>query len=135
MVDLAVERRRMASVLQRDPVMLRFLEEHEPFRRVMARVNRLLMGGAADRGARVQAAVLASAIAGTVVHPLALELDDAPRWERFYFVTGDAPFETAPVVGAASQIDIEKTVDQPEKLDLPEDLDQFVVSLEKGIRQ
>src|SRR5258707_14570979 len=26
MIDLAVERRRMASVLQRDPVMLRFLE-------------------------------------------------------------------------------------------------------------
>src|SRR5215831_5693447 len=38
MIDLAVERRRMASVLQRDPVMLRFLEEHEPFRRVMGRV-------------------------------------------------------------------------------------------------
>src|SRR5919197_881821 len=40
MVDLAVERRSMASVLQRDPVMLRFLENHEPFRQVMARVNR-----------------------------------------------------------------------------------------------
>ena len=46
MIDLAVERRGMAGVLQRDPVMLRFLENHEPFRRVMARVNRLLMGGA-----------------------------------------------------------------------------------------
>src|SRR5581483_8464263 len=42
MIDLAVERRRVAGVLQRDPVMLRFLEEHEPFRRVMERVNRLL---------------------------------------------------------------------------------------------
>ncbi len=75
-IDLAVERRRMAGVLQRDPVMLRFLEEHEPFRRVMARVNRLLMGGASDRRARVQAAMLASAIAGAVIHPLVLELDD-----------------------------------------------------------
>src|SRR5574342_542782 len=36
MIDLAVERRRMAGFLQRDPVMLRFLENHEPFRRVMA---------------------------------------------------------------------------------------------------
>src|SRR5262249_4599589 len=45
MINLAVERRRMAGVLQRDPVMLRFLEEHEPFRRVMERVNRVLMGG------------------------------------------------------------------------------------------
>lgn len=76
MVKLAVERRRMASVLQRDPVMLRFLEEHEPFRRVMQRVNRLLMGGGSDPRARVLAATLAAAIAGAVIHPLALELDD-----------------------------------------------------------
>ncbi len=76
MIDLAVERRRLASVLQRDPVMLRFLEEHEPFRRVMERVNRLLMGGALDPRARVQAAMLASAIAGAVIHPLVLNLDD-----------------------------------------------------------
>ena len=76
MVDLAVERRRMAGLLQRDPVMLRFLEEHEPFRRVMGRVNRLLMGGASDHRGRVRAAMLASVIAGTVVHPLVLRLDD-----------------------------------------------------------
>ncbi len=76
MVDLAVERRQLASVLQRDPVMLRFLQEHEPFRQVMARVNRLLMGGASGAPARVRAAILAAAIAGAVVHPLALDLDD-----------------------------------------------------------
>ena len=76
MIDLAVESRRMASILQRDPVMLRFLEEHEPFRRVMERVNRVLMGGTSDPRARVQAAMLAGAIAGAVVHPLVLNLDD-----------------------------------------------------------
>jgi AcrR family transcriptional regulator len=76
MIDLAVERRRMASVLQRDPVMLRFLEEHEPFRRVMERVNRVLMGGTSDARARVQAAMFASAIAGAVIHPLVVSLDD-----------------------------------------------------------
>ena len=76
MIDLAVERRRMASILQRDPVMLRFLEEHGPFRHVMERVNRLLMGGASDPRARVQAAMLATAIAGAVIHPLVLNLDD-----------------------------------------------------------
>ena len=76
MIDLAVERRRMAGILQRDPVMLRFLESHEPFRHVMARVNRLLMGGASHPRARVQAATLAAAIAGAVVHPLVLDLDD-----------------------------------------------------------
>jgi hypothetical protein len=76
MIDLAVERRRMAGVLQRDPVMLRFLEQHAPFRRVMVRVNRVLMGGASDPGARVRAAVLAASIAGAVIHPLVLDLDD-----------------------------------------------------------
>jgi AcrR family transcriptional regulator len=76
MIDLAVERRRMAGFLQRDPVMLRFLENHEPFRHVMARVNRLLMGGAPHPRARVQAATLAAAIAGAVIHPLVLDLDD-----------------------------------------------------------
>ena len=76
MIDLAVEQRHMAGVLQRDPVMLRFLREHAPFRRVMKRVNRVLMGGASDTAARVLAAALAAAIAGAVVHPLALGLDD-----------------------------------------------------------
>jgi AcrR family transcriptional regulator len=76
MIDLAVERRRMAGILQRDPVMLRFLQNHEPFRRVMARVNRVLMGGASHLRARVQAATLAAVIAGAVVHPLVLDLDD-----------------------------------------------------------
>jgi AcrR family transcriptional regulator len=76
MIDLAVEQRRMAGILQRDPVMLRFLEVHEPFRRVMQRLNRLLMDGASDPRRRVQAAMLASAIAGAVVNPLVLDLDD-----------------------------------------------------------
>jgi AcrR family transcriptional regulator len=76
MIDLAVEARGMAGVLQRDPVMLRFLEEHEPFRHVMERVNRVLMGGVSDPRARVQAATLAAAIAGAVIHPLVLNLDD-----------------------------------------------------------
>ena len=77
MIDLAVEQRRMAGLLQRDPVMLRFLQSHEPFRRVMGRVNHLLMGETSDPGARVRAATLAAAIAGAVIHPLVLDLDDA----------------------------------------------------------
>lgn len=77
MIDLAVETRGMASVLQRDPVMVRFLEEHAPFRRVMERVNRVLMGGATDPRARVLAATIAAAIAGAVIHPLVVDLDDA----------------------------------------------------------
>jgi AcrR family transcriptional regulator len=76
MIDLAVERRRMAGLLQRDPVMLRFLEDHQPFRRVMVRVNRVLMGGDSNPRCRVRAATVAATIAGAVVHPLVVDLDD-----------------------------------------------------------
>lgn len=76
MVDLAVERRAWAGVLQRDPVMLRCLQEHARFRRVMERVNRGLMGGAPDARSRVLAATLAATIAGAVIHPLVVDLDD-----------------------------------------------------------
>ena len=76
MIDLAVEQRRMAALLQQDPVMLRFLQEHAPFRGVIERVNRVLMGGASDARAAVLAAVITGAIAGTVTHPIAHDLDD-----------------------------------------------------------
>ena len=36
-----------------------------------------------------------------VLLDVSYELDDAPRWERFYFVAGSAPFDAAPVVEAA----------------------------------
>jgi hypothetical protein len=42
----------------------------------MERVNRVLMGGVSGPGARVQAATIAAAIAGAVIHPLVLNLDD-----------------------------------------------------------
>jgi hypothetical protein len=40
---------------------------------------------------------------GTILLDSAYELDDAPAWERFYFVTADQPFEVAPIVAAARQ--------------------------------
>ena len=46
--------------------------------------------GSGDRAA-------ALAPAGTVFLDFAYELDDAPRWEAFYFVTADAPFDLEPV--------------------------------------
>jgi AcrR family transcriptional regulator len=76
LIEVAVERRREASILQRDPLMLRCLEQHAPFRHVMDRLNRILMGGVSDPQARVRAAMIAAAVAGTVIHPLVLGLDD-----------------------------------------------------------
>jgi hypothetical protein len=72
---------------------------------------------------------------GRVLLDFALELDDAPNWERFYFVTGDTPFDVNPVLEAVGQIELNRAVDQPEELVLPEDFGQFVFSLEKGVHR
>ena len=74
-VDLAVARRRMESILVGDPVLIRFFAHHEPFRQVMDRLYRLLMG---DDGpeARMSAVMLTAAIGGAVMHPIAADLDD-----------------------------------------------------------
>jgi AcrR family transcriptional regulator len=76
MVDLAVERRRMESTLLGDPVIIRFFARHKPFREVMDRLYRVLMGDDAGRDARVTAAMLTAAIGGAVMHPLVADLDD-----------------------------------------------------------
>ena len=75
-IDLAVARRRVASLLQSDPVMVRFLAEHEPFRRLMDRLFAVLLGERPTAETQVQAAMLSGAIGGAVVHPLAADLDD-----------------------------------------------------------
>ena len=75
LVDLAVENRRMVSILQSDPVMVKLLEEHQPFRQQMARLYVLLVGDDPSADERVQAAMLAAAIGGAV-SPLVVDLDD-----------------------------------------------------------
>jgi AcrR family transcriptional regulator len=76
LIDLAVEHRRMVTMLNNDPVMVRLLNEHEPFRVLMDRLYRLLAGGDASGDGRVPAAMLSAAIGGTVVHPLVADMDD-----------------------------------------------------------
>jgi AcrR family transcriptional regulator len=75
-VDLAVERRRMESSLLGDPVIVRYFAHHKPFRQVMDRLYRLVMGDDAGPEARVSAAMLTAAIAGAAMHPLVGSLDD-----------------------------------------------------------
>jgi AcrR family transcriptional regulator len=76
MIDLAVARRRMESTLLGDPVIIRFFSHHPPFREVMDRLYRILMGEQAGADARVPAAMLTAAIGGAVMHPLVVDLDD-----------------------------------------------------------
>jgi AcrR family transcriptional regulator len=75
-IDLAVARRRMESTLLGDPVIIRFFSHHPPFREVMDRLYRILMGADAGPDARVPAAMLTAAIGGAVMHPLVVDLDD-----------------------------------------------------------
>ncbi len=75
-IDSAVERRRIVSNIQHDPVVVRLLAEYEPFQRFMQRLFRVLLGGETSAEARVKAAMISTAIGGAVTHPLVSGLDD-----------------------------------------------------------
>ena len=63
----------------------------------------------------------------TVLLDQAYELDDAPRLERFYFVTGTTAFDVAPIVAAARR-------DPSSSLALSRELEQSTFSLQKEAR-
>jgi AcrR family transcriptional regulator len=86
-VDIAVERRHMASLLQFDPVVVRVLADHEPFRRFIERLYRVLLGEGAGVEARVNAAILSGALSAAVVHPLVEDVDDETLKARVLAVT------------------------------------------------
>jgi AcrR family transcriptional regulator len=75
-IDLSVARRRMVSAIQHDPVVVRLLSEQRPFQEYMTRLFAALLGGETDAAARLRVAMVASAIGGTVTHPLVADLDD-----------------------------------------------------------
>jgi AcrR family transcriptional regulator len=75
-VGMAVERRRWVMSLQNDPVMVRLLGEHEPFRNLITRLYAILLNEADDTEARISAALFSGAIAGTVINPLVDDIDD-----------------------------------------------------------
>jgi AcrR family transcriptional regulator len=75
MIDQAIERRGVVSVLQFDPVIIRLQAEHEPFQRFIERLYAALLGTEAGPEARFHAAMLSSAISVAVMHPLIADLD------------------------------------------------------------
>lgn len=76
LIDLAIENRRMVSILQSDPVMVRLVAEHQPFQQLMDRLYRLLVGDDPSVDGRVPAAMLSAAIGGAAMHPLVVDVDD-----------------------------------------------------------
>lgn len=75
-VDIAVEQRRMVSLVQFDPVIVRFLAEHKPFQQFTDRLFRALLGDNTGTDSLIQTTMLSAAIGGAVMHPLLADLDD-----------------------------------------------------------
>ncbi len=65
----------------------------------------------------------------------AYELDDAPRWERFYFVVGNTPFDVAPIVHAVKEAAQTETGTASPALRLPRELRQANFTLLKESRR
>jgi hypothetical protein len=70
----------------------------------------------------------------TVLLEQAYELDDAPLWERFYFIAGDAPFDIAPVMQAARDAAARASRLPAAGLALPRGLQQSNFTLQKESR-
>ncbi len=68
---------------------------------------------------------------GTVLLDFSYELDDAPRWERFYLVTADEPFSLEPVREAAREVATAGSETAPPLLEIPAGLEQSVFTLAK----
>ncbi|MCV7318811.1 TetR/AcrR family transcriptional regulator [Mycolicibacterium confluentis] len=75
-IDMAVTRRRWIRTLQNDPIIIRLLGTHPPFREFIAELYGVLQGEEDDTIARVTAALFSGAIAGSVVNPLLDDIDD-----------------------------------------------------------
>lgn len=69
--------------------------------------------------------------AGLVLLGDAYELDDAPRWEAFYFVTSDEPFDVEPVLAAAREAVARGAGTSPPTIALRPSLDQVMFALRK----
>jgi hypothetical protein len=70
----------------------------------------------------------------TVLLDSAYELDEAPQWERFYFVTGDTPFSITPVEDAVRRAAANDRRGTPAALALPDGLEQSTFSIQKEAR-
>jgi hypothetical protein len=67
----------------------------------------------------------------TVLLDQAYELDDAPRWERFYFITGEGPFPIAPIVASLQRAIATADGDAIPALPLAAGLQQSAFTIQK----
>jgi hypothetical protein len=68
---------------------------------------------------------------GEIKLPSAYELDDAPAYERFVFVTSEAPFSMSSVLEAAHALAARPSDARVQRLALPASLNQLSLTLDK----
>ncbi len=71
---------------------------------------------------------------GTILLDAAYELDDAPAWERFYFVTAAEAFDVEPILDAARRAAARDPRSPPVTLPIPRELGQSTFSIQKEVR-
>jgi hypothetical protein len=71
---------------------------------------------------------------GEVALPESYELDDAPLFERFFLVTGDAPFAAEAALAAGRELAKRHAAARTEPLRLPPGLSQASFLIVKGSR-
>ncbi|TGD74795.1 TetR family transcriptional regulator [Mangrovimicrobium sediminis] len=76
LIDLAASHRRIAAFIQRDPVIVRLLEEDETLHQMFRRLNAIMLDGDYSDGAKVALGMLLTAIGCGVRHPLLRNVDD-----------------------------------------------------------
>jgi hypothetical protein len=64
--------------------------------------------------------------------PNAIELDDAPNFERFFFLTSEYPIDVDGVLREAQDLANNPERVQQKNLDLPESFKQYSVLILKG---
>ncbi len=69
---------------------------------------------------------------GEIALPFAYELDDAPKFERFFFISSDTQFKIAKVMDQANKLKSRIKAARTEHMDLPEDLSQKSLLLIKS---
>ena len=72
---------------------------------------------------------------GAVLLPYAYELDDAPDFERFFFITGGSGFDMDEVLDAAYELASDRGAARRELLELPDTYFQTTILLKKGVRR
>lgn len=75
-IGLAVERRRNVATLQNDPVIVRLLTDHTPFRDLFVRFYTTLLGPDISSSDVIRTLVLGAAISGAVGHPFVKHIDN-----------------------------------------------------------